>query len=404
MKKIIMLTFSIIFLLLISLAGYYCYKTHRIKHATKLVELKTSEVEVFTKKKVKDIIQNMNGTLMTNPTIDTTTVGIQEVTFQYKTDNNIIVPYTIHVNVVDNTPPLISYPGTYRVEPNSITRKELNKQFFCGDNYDDHPKCFVEGEYNLKKEGEYKVSLKGIDSSHNTSKNPFLLVVKKEEKISKKEENISEAKTISFEEIKKKYKKKNTKIGIDISYWQGNINFKKLKKSNVEFAYIRVGRREEIHGKLIEDDKFEEYIKGLNKVKIPVGVYFYSKASNIEEIKEEVKWILKRIKKHQVDLEIVMDWENWDHYQDYQLSFYHLSKLSDAFTKEVEKKDYTGMLYSSKYYLETVWNPEHKKIWLAHYTDKTDYNQNFKVWQICNNGKVPGIEENQVDIDIRYES
>ena len=404
MKKKIILIMTILFLSIIILLGYHFYKEYRIKNEKKIVELKTTEIEVFTKLTVKDLIQEINGTLLTNPKINTTTIGVQEVTFSYKTGNNIKVPYTIHLNIVDKTPPLIDYPGTYQVEINTTTKKELQESFFCGDNYDDKPKCTIEGDYNLNEEGEYNVSLKGEDSSGNISENSFLLKVKNPSKNSSNKENNTPIKTISFEEIREEHKKNNTTIGIDISHWQGNIDFKKLKQSNVEFAYIRVGRRDDVHGKIVEDDKFEEYIKGLNKVNIPVGIYFYSKASNQEEIKEEVQWIIKKIKKYKVDLEVVIDWENWDNYQKYHLSFYHLSEIAETFSKEIQKQEYESMLYSSKYYLENIWFPVNTNIWLAHYTKQTNYEKPYKVWQICNNGKVSGIDDNQVDIDIRYET
>ena len=404
MKKNIIITISIISILLISLAGYTFYKNYRIKHATKIVKLTTSEVEVFTETRLQDLIQTINGTLLNNPKIDTTTIGKQEINFEYMTNNHIKVPYTIYIEIVDKTPPIISYPGTYTVEVNSIAKKKLQKSFFCGDNYDDNPKCTIEGDYDLSKEGDYYVTLKGEDSSNNITEHSFTIRVKQKEKSSNNSgNNSSEVNITKFEDIVKKYKTKTTKIGIDVSHWQGKINFKELKKSGVEFAYIRVGRGDGIGKDYVLDDKFEEYIKGFNKVKIPVGVYFYSDANNEEAAKKEAKWLLSKIKKYKVDLEIVFDWENWDDYQEYKLSFYHLTKTAKAFIHTVEKKGYTGMLYSSKYYLENIWFPIKSNIWLAHYTEKTNYEKDFKVWQLCDNGRVAGINDNEVDIDIRYE-
>ncbi len=60
------------------------------------------------------------------------------------------------------------------------------------------------------------------------------------------------------------------------------------------------------------------------------------------------------------------------------------------------------MIYSSKSYLEDIWFPIEEKVWLAHYVDETDYPGKYKVWQICEDGKVSGIDDNLVDIDIRY--
>ena len=96
------------------------------------------------------------------------------------------------------------------------------------------------------------------------------------------------------------------------------------------------------------------------------------------------------------------DWENWSNYQDFKVSFHHLSEIANTFIKTVEKAGYDGMLYSSKYYLENIWNKSNHKIWLAHYTEQTTYQGKYDIWQLCSNGYVPGIEENLVDINVMY--
>ena len=68
---------------------------------------------------------------------------------------------------------------------------------------------------------------------------------------------------------------------------------------------------------------------------------------------------------------------------------------------EIEKNGYKGMLYGSKNYLEQIWLPNNHNIWLAHYTDKTSYEGNYKFWQLTEIGKVDGID-GTVDIDIQY--
>lgn len=232
------------------------------------------------------------------------------------------------------------------------------------------------------------------------STHKFTLSVKEKSKNKNESNNI---KPILYEDIIKKYKNNKTKIGIDISHWQGNIDFLQLKKEGVEFAYIRVGRGDGIGNDYVIDSKFKQNIEGFNKVGIPIGVYFYSYANSKKDAKKEAEWVLKQIKNYQVDLEIVFDWENWNLYQDFNLSFYNLTEVSNTFVKVIEKAGYKGMLYSSKNYLETVWYPVKYPIWLAHYTDKTNYQGKYKLWQLCNNGKIKGIEENLVDINIMYE-
>ena len=395
---------KIILIVIALISSFLLYKHLRVKYAVKEVELYTKGVQVFDELKLSDLIKSINGELIDDPIIDTTKIGTKEIEFKYITDKHIKVPYTITIEVIDNIPPVVDYPGVKTVSE-GITKKELSKSFFCGDNYDDKPKCTVTGDYNLNKIGEYNVTLQGKDSSNNITKHPFTLVVKEKTKRTNNHRTTDKfefTNYTSYSDIYEQYKTKKNKIGIDVSYWQGNLNFNKLKKSKVEFAYIRVGRRDDIEGKFVEDEKFERNIKGFNKVGIPVGVYFYSKANSLEEAIKEAKWVMSKIKKYDVDLEIVFDWENWNNYQNYELSFYNLTEVAKTFVDTVEKKGYKGMIYSSKSYLEDIWFPFNEKVWLAHYTDQTNYQGKYKVWQICEDGKVSGINDNTVDIDIRY--
>ncbi len=399
MKKRLILI--VLLLIIIITIGIKEYKQYQIKHAVKIVELNTKEIEVHKKVKLKDLIKKINGKLLNNPIIDTTTIGEQKIDFYYLTEKNIKVPYTIKIKVVDRIPPIIYQSSIYSTVAGTITKEELEKSIFCGDNYDPNPKCTLTGEIDLNTPGEYKATFIGEDSSNNISKHQLIIRVK--EKSNQKNSSSTNMSSTDFNDIINKYKTDKTKIGIDISHWQGTIDYQKVKSSKVEFVYIRVGRGNGIGKEYILDDRFKEYIKGFNKVNIPVGIYFYSNANSKEDAIKEAKWVLSRIKKYQVDLEIVFDWENWNYFQDYDLSFYTLTKSAQAFINTIEKAGYKGMLYSSKYYLENIWYPIESKIWLAHYVEKTNYNGKFKVWQICDNGKVAGINNNLVDIDIMYE-
>lgn len=400
MKKRVIIAVGIITIAMIIILGMKVYKQYKVNHAIKIVELNTNEVEVFSKIRLKDLIKTINGKLISNPLIDTTKVKEQEITFNYITDKNLTVPYTIRIKVIDKTPPIIYQPSSYTVIVNETTKKELEKSFFCGDNYDSNPECTLEGDLDFNIPGEYQASFIGKDSSNNISTHSFILKVK--EKNNNSTNTSSNQSYTDFNSILHDYKNKNNKVGIDISHWQGKIDFNKVRETGVEFVYIRVGRGNGIGKEYVLDDRFKEYIKGFNKAKIPVGIYFYSNANSKEDAKKEAKWVLSKIKKYQVDLEIVFDWENWNYFQEYDLSFYSLTEIAKTFIKTVEKEGYQGMLYSSKNYLENIWFPLESNIWLAHYTKKTDYEGPYKVWQICNDGKVDGINDNLVDIDIRY--
>ena len=402
-KKGLLITLLLIIVVVLSILGYNFYQKYRIEHAVKIVVLERDELNVFEDVHLKDIIKEINGNLINNKKIDTSKVGDLEISFEYITDEKIKVPYTINIKVSDKEKPFISKPSYYTVGVGEMTKEELEIEFFCGDNYDDNPKCTLEGDYDLTIPGNYQVTLKAEDSSNNINEHSFTLrVIERQKSSSKGNSNTGAYNYTDYNDIIKKYKTENTKIGIDISHWQGTIDFKKIKENGVEFAYIRVGRGNGIGKEYILDDKFKEYIKGFNKENIPVGVYFYSYANSEEDAIKEAKWVLKQIKNYEVDLEIVFDWENWSDFQEYDLSFYRLSKAADAFIKTVEKAGYKGMNYSSKYYLENIWFKSNSPIWLAHYTEQTNYEGEYKVWQLCNDGKVEGIDDNLVDIDIMY--
>lgn len=135
---------------------------------------------------------------------------------------------------------------------------------------------------------------------------------------------------------------------------------------------------------------------------IPVGVYFYSYANSKLAAKVEAEWVVQQIKDYDLELPVVFDWENWSFYQEFNLSFYNLTEMANAYFKVVEKAGYKGMLYSSKNYLETVWFDTKRPVWLAHYTNQTSYQGDYKFWQLCSNGRVPGINGN-VDVNVMYE-
>ncbi len=399
-KKIIIILPIILVLILLTIFGIKFYQKWRIDHATIEVTLQDNlNIEVYSKVKLKDLIKSINGKLLKNTSIDTKKLGKKTISFQYINDDNIKVPYSFDINIVDTTKPIISLLNSYSVFVGYDGN--LVEEFFCGDNYDDHPNCVIEGNFDPNTVGSYPVTLKATDSSNNVMSHDFTVYVNPKSS-SSSNSTYEEPITTAFSDIVATHKNKNTKIGIDVSHWQGDIDFQKVKDAGVEFVFIRVGSQKGIGGKYYVDNKFVQNIEGFNKVGIPVGIYFYSYANSKETAIKEAKWILKQIKKYDVTLPIVFDWENWSFYQEFKLSFYHLTEMANAFMATIEKAGYQGMLYSSKNYLENIWYDTPYQIWLAHYTSQTNYTGTYKVWQLCSNGRIDGIYDNTVDINVMY--
>ena len=397
LKKIILL----VLLLIILIVGYQLYQYIRIKTAKIEVTLNDNlTLEYAEKIKVSDMIKSVNGKISNDFEINTSKLGKQDITFDFTNDDGIPVSYTFQIEVKDTTEPLIWLGSTYRTTVGSNIN--LTDKILCGDNEDDNPTCEVVGTYDMNTPGNYELVFKATDQSGNVEEQPFTLIVEeiKEEEDSEPEEE-PEIIYAEFQDVVNKHKTSNTEIGIDLSSFQGEVDFEKLKNAGVEFVMIRVGSRTGIDTDFFLDKQFKNNIKNANKYGIKAGIYFYSYASSVADAKKEAKWVLKQIKNYDIDLPIAFDWENWRYYNDYHLSFFNLTSMAETFVDEVEKAGYDGMIYSSKTYLENMWMPLEDDVWLAHYTESTTYKGDYKMWQVCENGKVDGIDH-MVDINVLY--
>ena len=199
-----------------------------------------------------------------------------------------------------------------------------------------------------------------------------------------------------------KYKKSNTKVGIDVSAWQDNINWKKAKKAGVEFAMLRIGYGHTNSNELVMDKQFKNNLKGAKEAKVPIGLYFYSYAKTEEQAKQQANWIVKQLNGQKLDLPIAFDWENWNSFNKYNVSFKKLKNIAQTFIDTVEEHGYKGMLYSSAYYINQIWGV-FDNTWLAYYTSNNDFSKPYIMWQLSSKGSVDGIS-GSVDIDVLYKN
>lgn len=208
---------------------------------------------------------------------------------------------------------------------------------------------------------------------------------------------------------------------IDVSKHQGTINWKKVKESGIDYAFIRVAYRGYETGAIAIDKKFEENIKGALANSIEVGVYFFSQAVNEKEALEEASVILNYIKNYNITLPVVIDWETAPGYRTYfGIGKNKLTSILTTFCDAVKNKGYTPMIYMCQSDLSgrvNIKQLESKyKIWLAWYfecyskSDRSDnifkYGENipdvsydYDVWQYSKNGYINGISE-PVDMNI----
>ena len=401
MKKYLIIGLSILALVFLIFGGLKLYNYYRIKNAVVIMELKDNlETDFLSKVKVSDFITNLNGTIINDYVIDTKKIGPKVIDFEYINEDNIKLKKSYSINVVDKTSPIVWLSNSYSVTVGSDIN--LTEKIMCGDNYDATPTCEIIGDYDMNTAGTYPLTFKATDQSGNVTEKKFNLYVKKPSTGGggTTTSNTPAPKTL-FSDIIKEYKSANTEIGLDISEWQGVVDFEKLKNAGVEFVILRVGSTRGINGDYFLDSKFTENIKKANEANMPVGIYFYSYANNKAKAIKDAEWVLDQIKDYKVDLPIAFDWENWSFYNEFNLSFFGLTDMANSFLNVFKSHGYDGMLYSSKTYLEQIWLETDYPTWLAHYTKKTNYAKDYSYWQLCSNGKVDGIN-GDVDINIRY--
>ncbi len=204
--------------------------------------------------------------------------------------------------------------------------------------------------------------------------------------------------------------------GVDVSRYQGTIDWQKLSTSSVDFAMIRLGYRSSSDGSIVEDSNARYNLQEAQKNNIMLGAYFFSTAVNEEEAKEEANWAADLVDQYSITYPIAYDCEGYQKPESRQngLSKQERTEIALAFLKQIEKRGYEGMFYSSKNEMEEdhqwqVSKIEKKyKIWVAQYpaepypiTEASSYSGEHQMWQHTTNGVVPGIAQN-VDLNVAY--
>lgn len=196
--------------------------------------------------------------------------------------------------------------------------------------------------------------------------------------------------------------------GIDVSKYQGDIDWKAVAADGVEFAFIRVGNRGYgAEGKLLEDDRFEENVEGALQAGIKVGVYFYTQAMNEEELLEEANFVLEKIAPYKIECPVVYDVEKVSDSAGRMnaLSAEERTKLTQLFCQTIEEAGYKPMIYynmeMAALMLDIEKLEEYDK-WLAYYNPEFYFPYDYKIWQYTHNGRVNGIE-GDVDMNISFE-
>ena len=195
----------------------------------------------------------------------------------------------------------------------------------------------------------------------------------------------------------------NGTLGIDVSKWNGTIDWTAVKNSGISYVIIRCGYRGSSQGTLIADPKFTTNIKGATAAGLKVGVYFFTQAVDEREAVEEASMVLEQIKNYKISYPVFLDVEPSGGRAD-SISSEMRTAVCKAFCQTIQGAGYTAGIYANKTWLETKLDPgalSAYKIWLAQYASAPTYTGRYDLWQYRATGKVSGIS-GDVDMNLSY--
>ena len=191
--------------------------------------------------------------------------------------------------------------------------------------------------------------------------------------------------------------------GIDVSAFQGTIDWKKVKASGIDFAIIRLGYRGYESGKLVEDEYAKANLKGAKEAGLRIGAYFFSQALSIQETDQEIQFMRKILGDTELDMPIVLDWEiPANTARTRNMDARTLTDIQRHFCGQMRDQGYQPMIYFNWHQSENLYvlhELEEYPFWLALYQDRMTYPWKVEMWQYTDKGKVPGINGN-VDLNV----
>lgn len=370
-----------------------------VQQATDAAPVETQNgksVEVYSAATASEIWDGEASELLEpDKTVDTSDIGAHEVTLACKRGDkteNVKVMY----QVVDTEKPMILNGGWSTCHVVN-TPFDLSDYVGFADNYDRHPTLTYTGTVDTNALGDYPITATVTDSSGN-SESWDLTITVAESKPSPQDNNPR----VSFRDFTEKYAGEGRRFGIDVSTWQGNVDFNAVKADGCSFVVIRLGY---YYSKPVLDDYFRQNLENAKAAGLDVGVYLYTADNTEEGVREHARWIAEELGDTKLELPVAFDWEEFTNFQQYGMSIHDLNQLYLAFADELSKHGLKCMLYSSKNFLNNFWYESTKAahpVWLAHFVDETDYAGKYAIWQASCYGKINGIT-GDVDMNILYE-
>ena len=199
-----------------------------------------------------------------------------------------------------------------------------------------------------------------------------------------------------------------SRVGIDVSENQGDIDWNAVASDGIEFAFVRIGYRGYTEGGLWADARYADNLDGAEAAGLDVGVYFFSQATTVEEAQEEAEYVLSLLAGRYLAYPVVFDHEPVaaENGRANDLDDETVSACALAFCERVEEGGYSTMIYGNaadmaRYSSDVT---DGRAVWFAEYdVDAPTAQFDFSVWQYDNGGTVAGISTS-VDLNILFET
>lgn len=195
--------------------------------------------------------------------------------------------------------------------------------------------------------------------------------------------------------------------GIDVSVFQGDINWEEVASDGIDFVILRIGYRGYgSKGIMGIDDNFYKNYGGAVNAGLKVGAYFYSQATNAEEAREEARYVLSALGDRELQMPVVYDWEYVDNAEarTAQMTSEQITECAVNFCNEIELSGREVMIYFNReigYFEYDLASISGYDFWLAEYSEYPTFIYKFNMWQYTDSGTVKGISS-RVDMNIYF--
>lgn len=195
-----------------------------------------------------------------------------------------------------------------------------------------------------------------------------------------------------------------TRLGIDVSFYQGDIDWQKVAEQGVEFAMIRCGYRGSSEGELFVDDKFEQNMQGAIDAGLDVGVYFFSQSTGAIEAAEEALFVLDLIKDYEIRMPVAFDWEPLEESRAQDIDRDELTASALVFCEMIKDAGYTPCVYLYRYiayYDYDLSKLADFQLWIGAPGSTLDFYYEAAIWQFSFTSRLEGIDAD-VDMNLQF--